>query len=145
MFKRMKNMLELTWNIRRKLDGLSRTLNSHYFDKHDKDNAGNPKKKPFMQSSLRIKPLLTTFKLVRTGERVADIYAVIATKQENGIHLLDEPKEKNDHAGIGNHPGRSEGTSSTMCFWLLHIGVQSHGNLILRKEEEGERIPPLKN
>ena len=56
MFKRMKNMLELTGNIRRKLDGLSRTSDSHYFDKHDKNNAENSKKKQFVHSSLKIKP-----------------------------------------------------------------------------------------
>ena len=38
VFKNMKNMPELTRNIRRKLDRLSRTLDSHYFDKRGKDN-----------------------------------------------------------------------------------------------------------
>ena len=92
--KMKKNMLKLTGNIRRKLDGLSCTLESHYFDKHNKDNTGNPKKKPFVHSSLRIKPLLTTSKLVRTDKRVADIYAAIVKKQENGIRLLGELKER---------------------------------------------------
>ena len=70
------------------------TSGSHYFDKHEKNNAGNPKKKLFVHSSLRIKPLPTTSKLVRTDKRVADIYTVIVKKQENGIRLLDELKEK---------------------------------------------------
>ena len=38
--------------------------------------------------------LLTTSKLVRTDKRVADIYAIITKKQENGIRLLGELKEK---------------------------------------------------
>ena len=37
--------------------------------------------------------LLTTSKLVRTDKRVADIYAIITKKQENGIRLLDELKQ----------------------------------------------------
>ena len=48
MFKKMKNILELNGNIRRKLDGLFRTSNSHYFDKQDKDNTGNRRKKETM-------------------------------------------------------------------------------------------------
>ena len=87
-------MLELTGNIQHNLDGLSRTPDSHYFDKHDKDSAGNPKKKPFVHSSLRITPLLTTSKLVRTDEHVAAIYAIITKKQENGVRLLNKLKEK---------------------------------------------------
>ena len=86
--QKKKNILELPGNIRRKLGGLSRTSDSHYFDKHNKDNTGNPKKKPFVHSSLRIKPLLTTSKLARTDAHVADIYAVITKKQGNGIRLL---------------------------------------------------------
>ena len=80
MFKKMEKILEFTGNILRKLNGLSRILDSHYFDKHDEGNAGNLKKKPCVHSSLGIKPLLTISKLERTDERVADIYAVIAKK-----------------------------------------------------------------
>ena len=38
--------------------------------------------------------LLATSKLVRTDKRVADIYAVIAKKQENKRRLLDELEKK---------------------------------------------------
>ena len=51
-------------------------------------------KKTFVHNSLRIKTLLTTSKPVKTDERAADIYAVIAKKQENRICLLDELKDK---------------------------------------------------
>ena len=87
-------MLELTGNIRIKLDGLTCTLDSHYLNKHDEDNAGNPKKKRSVNSSLRIKPLSTISKLVRIDKRVADIYTVIVKKHESGIRLLGE-LEKN--------------------------------------------------
>jgi hypothetical protein len=40
----MKNLLELSGNIQRKLKGLSCVMDSHYFDKHDKASAKNPKK-----------------------------------------------------------------------------------------------------
>ena len=94
MFKKTKNILELTGNILRKLDELSHALDSHYFDKHDTDCGGNPEKKSFVHSSLRIKPHLTTSKLVRTDKHVANIYAVIAKKQEDGIRLLTKLKQK---------------------------------------------------
>ena len=74
-------MLELIGNIQHRFDGLFRTSDIHYFDKHDKDNPGNPKKKqPFVPSS--------------TDEHAADIYAAILKKQENIIRLLNKMKEK---------------------------------------------------
>ena len=56
-----------------------------------------------------------TSKLVRTDKRVADIYAVIEKKQENGIRLPNELREKNNHGGDGDRPGRIQGTSLAMC------------------------------
>jgi hypothetical protein len=56
LFKKMKNMLKLSRNIHHKLDILSHTTNSHYFNKYE-------------HTLLRIKALLNVFILMlRTYE-----------------------------------------------------------------------------
>jgi len=93
MFNKMKNMLGLQEEIQRKTDGYART-DGTYFDKHDLDEDGKAKEKPFTHGSMRIAPLLNCSKLVREDDRVADIYTHIERSLEIGNRqLLDKFKQ----------------------------------------------------
>ena len=93
MFNKMKNMLGLQEEIQRKTDGYTRT-DGTYFDKHDLDEDGKAKEKPFVPGSMRITPLLNCSKLVCEDDRVADIYTHIEQSLEIGNRqLLDKFKQ----------------------------------------------------
>ena len=94
MQRNTKSMLDLHEKIVRKTESLSRAANAHYSDAHDRDAEGKAKKKPFVHTSLRIKPLLSCSETVRNDGRVADVYTQILMYQQNGIRMLDEFKQK---------------------------------------------------
>ena len=66
-------MLENCNEIAKKLDALCR-FGGTYVDKFDVGEDGEPKTKPFVPSSLRIKPVLNCSKKVSDDGRVDNIY-----------------------------------------------------------------------
>ena len=94
MHDNAKCMLNLCEKIHRKTESLSRSENEHYFDEHDLGPEGKPKQKSFVHSSCRLKSPLSCNEMTRKDERVADVYAVIASCKQNRNRLLDEAKEK---------------------------------------------------
>ena len=94
MYDNAKYMLDLCEKIRRKTESLSRSDDEHYHDGNDLDPEGKPKQNPFVHSSCRLKSPLSCNEMIRKDGRVTDIYAAIASFQQNGNYLLDEMKEK---------------------------------------------------
>ena len=94
MYDNAKCMLNLCEKIHRKTKSLSRSNDEHYYDKHDLDPEGKPKQKTFVHSSFRLKSPLSCNKMIRKDGRVADVYAAIASCQQNGNCFLDEAREK---------------------------------------------------
>ena len=74
-----KSMLEHREEILRKLDGLARYKGT-FDDKHDVDDDGNPKTKPFVPPNLRDAPSLNCSKWVRTEPRVNHVFREIETE-----------------------------------------------------------------
>ena len=84
MFNNIKSMLGQLEEILWKTNGfLCLDSEGTYFNKHNLDSAGEPTKKPFIPVSLRISPLLNCSRLVRDGEQMCEIYAVI----KNGLDI----------------------------------------------------------
>ena len=94
MYDNAKCMLDHCEKIHRKTESLSRTDDEYYHDENELDPEGKPKQKPFVHSSCRLKSPLSCNETIRKDGRVADIYAAIASCQQNGNRLLDEVKEK---------------------------------------------------
>ena len=94
MYDNAKCMLDLCEKIHRKIESLSRSANEHYYDEHDLNPEGKPEQNPFVHSSCRLKSPLSCNNMIRKDGRVTDVYAAIASCQQNGNCLLDEVKEK---------------------------------------------------
>ena len=94
MHDNAKCMLDLCEKIHRKTESLSRPEVEYYYDENDLDAEGKPKQKPFVHSSCRLKSPLSCNEMIRKDGRVADIYAAIASCQQNGNRLLDKVKQK---------------------------------------------------
>merc|ERR1711966_310459 len=94
MYDNAKCMLDHCEKIHRKTESLSRTDDEYYHDENELDPEGKPKQKPFVHSSCRLKSPLSCNEMIRKDRRVADIYATIASCQQNGNRLLDEVKEE---------------------------------------------------
>ena len=94
MYDNAKCMLDLCEKIHRKTESLSRSENEHCYNKHDLKLEEKPELKPFVYSSCRLKSPLSCNGMIIKDGRVADIYADIASCQQNGNRPLDEVKEK---------------------------------------------------
>jgi len=92
MVQKTKAMLGHAKEIKRKSDGINLHKNATYRDKHDLDSEGNPKEKQFVHSSVRIKPLLGSSKLMKGDERVQVFADRIALEREKRIKLQDKMK-----------------------------------------------------
>ena len=93
MVSKSTTMLDLNEKIVRKIDSLPKNgMDKFYYDKHDLDSRGRPKKKAFVHSCLRKQPQLSCSDRVRTDDRVRDVFAEIAKIQERGLRIQDEYK-----------------------------------------------------
>ena len=88
-----KAMLENREEIARKLDAICR-FGGTYLDKHDVGDDGKPKEKPYLPTSLRIKPILNCSEKVSDDGRVDDIFRSMQTEMRAEKVLLEEYKQK---------------------------------------------------
>ena len=68
-----KSMLGIQEDIHMKTDGLTHHNDTTYQDNHNINAEGRPTEKPFIKSSLRIKPLLASYSTLKNNKRVADV------------------------------------------------------------------------
>ena len=69
-----KIMLGFQEDTHRKTNSLTHHKDATYQDTHNINTEGRPTEKPFVKSSLRIKPLVTSSSTLKNNKRVVDVH-----------------------------------------------------------------------